>query len=236
MTRCICYARYSPRPDEATSTSAEKQLADLRAFARKQGWTVAEEYTDLGISGHDWKRDGLWDAIRALEPESVLLAYNADRLARDTGILAFIVHQVQARGATIHTLEAGPVNPSDPISKFMFKMLGAFAELQRELFARRSRNGFARNLAAGRYKGNRLPYGYRWVSKAAGTVEPDPEEQDVVGLIQTMATAGSNRNEIAAELNEQGFTWRGKPWTRFHVRNVLGDHKRGSKKVKMPRM
>lgn len=238
-TRVIAYARYSPRPErkpgkngEIELDSVDKQIADLRNFCDKQGWPLEDRYIfeDRAVSGGDAldKRPGLLGALRALKPGAVLLVVNGDRLARHSGVTDYIATQVVARGATIYTLEGGAVDPSDPVSKFLFTILGAFAELQRKLIGTRSKAGRKRNLAAGKWRYRWLPYGYRWVDKQAGQCEPDPAEQAALQRIREHRDAGYNRAKIARLLNQEGIAWRdGKPWDRFAVRtavNSLGRH------------
>jgi DNA invertase Pin-like site-specific DNA recombinase len=238
-TRVCCYDRFSPRPADQAAEASEKLLVDLEAYCIKNGWPYDPDlaFTDSAISGDDWDRPGLWNAIRSLKPGAVLLCRGTDRIARDSGIVAFVLHQVRSRGATIHTLESGPVDPNDPVSRFLFQIMGAFAELQRALFSRRSKKAHEIKLTHGVYTNIHLPYGQRWVDREAGRVEPDPIEQANLVKIRQLAAAGCGEPEIAKRLNDSGVTWRdGQPWTRQRVRRVLKPGRSRRRKVKMPKL
>lgn len=238
-TKVIVYARYSPRPDEATSQANAKQLADLQAYCERNSWPfdAALCFSDDALSGDDWERPGLWAAIREVEPGSVLLAYDIKRLARDSTILAFVIHQVTSREGTIQTLDNGAVTPDDPVSKFIFTVFGAIAELDKALIRKRCVAASKRKLSAGRFAGNHLPFGYRWRNREAGTVDPDPIEQQTLVVIRDLKARGKNRGAIAKWLNAANIPWRdGKPWNRFAVRSALGLARRGAKQVKVPKL
>jgi site-specific DNA recombinase len=241
MTRAILYARFSPRPDADTTESVVNQLKELRARAEREGWTVAESdcFCDEDASGSDWERPGLWSAVRAVKPGDVFLAYSQDRIARDTTIQSFVLHQILSRGGEIHTIENGSVRGDDPVSKFIATMFGAFAELQRSLINLRSRKAHKRKLREGRFRGKRegLPYGHRWVDFAEGKVEEDPDEQANIQLIFELHRAGMNRGQIADELNAMGKPGRGgKPWERWHVRNILSPGRHKKRRVDVPKL
>lgn len=241
MTRAAIYCRFSPRPDEATSESNSNQLADLLALAQRQGFTAtdADCFSDSALSGGDWDRPGLWDAVRSLKRGDVLLALNVERLARDSAILGIVLGEVLARGATIQTLENGVLRLDDPVSKFLATILGAYAELQRSTNSQRSRQAVKRKLAAGRlngYPSNRpLPYGYRWIDQATGSVEEADDEKETLELIKALLASGMNAGQVATDLNAAGLTYRGRPWNRQHVRHAQGSKPR-RRKVKMPEL
>jgi len=89
--RAAIYARKSNEQrvaDEAKSIT--RQVEGARAFAAKQGWTVADEhvYTDDGVSGAEWtKRTDLNRLIAAAQarprPFDVLVTLDIDRVGRD---------------------------------------------------------------------------------------------------------------------------------------------------------
>jgi DNA invertase Pin-like site-specific DNA recombinase len=199
--RCLRYCRFSPRPDAETSQSNAKQLADLTAYALRQGWTVDEsdQFSDEAISGDSWSRPGLMAAIGAVGPGSVLLAYSVDRIARDSGILAGVLAQVFSRSGSICTIENGEVKASDPVSRLLCTIIGALAEFQKAMIRKRSSNALRRKLESGKLtgypKGQPLPYGWRWIEEASGTVEPDLEEQDTL-------EGGAAPGEAAADVTE----------------------------------
>ncbi len=100
-TKVTCYARFSPRPDAATSESNDTQRDLCRAYATKQGWEIVAEFADAALSGKDHERPGLWAAMDALKRGMVLLVLKMDRLARDVYLSHTLDREILAKGARL---------------------------------------------------------------------------------------------------------------------------------------
>lgn len=246
MTRSILYSRFSPRPDEATSQANAKQLEALKAYATAQGWTVADAdcFSDSALSGDDPERPGLAAAIAAVRPGSILLAYDVERIARDSGILASTMAEVFYLRGSICTVTGGMVKADDPLSRLLCTIMGALAEFQMHMIRKRSADGLRRKLQngvltgknGGYPKGQPLPYGFRWLDEEARTVQPAEDEQQTLVMMHGLLAQGRDRGEIAAVLNEKGIPYRDVKWDRHAVRRVLEPgKKRVRRKRKMPR-
>src|SRR3954453_21438184 len=81
MTSVLIYARLSHQAEER---ELEDQLRRCRQRAEAEGWTIAGEYLDNGVSG--WKRGvkrkDYERLLKDLDGSAEVLAYNADRLFR----------------------------------------------------------------------------------------------------------------------------------------------------------
>ena len=79
------------------------------------------------------------------------------RLARNTRDLLNLVEEITAKGATIifhkENLTFKGDGKQDPYQKMMMTMLGAVAELERNLILERQREGIALAKLHGKYKG-----------------------------------------------------------------------------------
>ena len=77
------YARYSS--DNQRDASIVDQLRVCRAFAERQGWTIAEVYSDHAVSGATLLRPGFQSLMRdALNRRfDFVLAESLDRFGRD---------------------------------------------------------------------------------------------------------------------------------------------------------
>jgi site-specific DNA recombinase len=77
------YARYSS--DNQRDASIADQICVCRAFAERQGWTIAQEYSDHAVSGATLLRSGFQALMRdALNRRfDVVLAGSLDRFSRD---------------------------------------------------------------------------------------------------------------------------------------------------------
>lgn len=84
FTRAALYGRVSTRDK---GQEVENQLAQLRQFARHQGWDITQEYTDRA-SGSTADRDQFQAMFQAASQHEfdVLLFWSLDRLTRE-GVL-----------------------------------------------------------------------------------------------------------------------------------------------------
>lgn len=129
-----------------TDQNTERQLLDIpcdRAYIEK-------------ISGKDTNRPQLRAMLLNLRAKDVLNVDSMDRLARNTKDLLNLVEEITSKGAKIifhkENLTFAP-NQQDPYQKMMMTMLGAVAELERNLILERQREGIALAKLHGKYKG-----------------------------------------------------------------------------------
>jgi hypothetical protein len=129
------------------------QLRELGEFCERRGWSVAEEYVDVGISGSKEDRAELnrlmADAHR--RRFDAVVVWKFDRFARSVSHPLRALETFKALGIDFASLSE-QVDTSTPTGKMVFTVLGAVAELERSLMAERVRAGI-RNARA---KGKRL--------------------------------------------------------------------------------
>jgi DNA invertase Pin-like site-specific DNA recombinase len=146
--RVAIYARVSTHEQ-----SLDPQLHELRDLADRRGWCIAGEFTDLGISGAKDRRPGLDSLIKETHRGrvDVVLVWKFDRFARSVRHLITALDDFRGRGIDFVSA-SDAVDTTTPGGRFMFQILGAVAELERELIRERTLAG----LAAARKKGRRL--------------------------------------------------------------------------------
>src|SRR3977135_1823817 len=98
------YARYSSGSQRAASIA--DQMRVCRAFAERQGWTLAQEYSDHAVSGATLLRSGFQALMRdALNRRfDVVLAESLDRFSRDQEDTAGLFKRLTFAGVNIVTL------------------------------------------------------------------------------------------------------------------------------------
>lgn len=133
MSAKIGYARVST--DEQDLEAQREQLARL-------GVEPEHLYFDEGLSGKSRQRPGLEGALKALRPQDVFVVTKLDRLGRSARDLGDIAQKLQSRGITL-SLGGKPYDPTDPMDKLFFGMLGLFAEFERDLISARTKEALA---------------------------------------------------------------------------------------------
>jgi site-specific DNA recombinase len=103
------YARYSS--DNQRDASIADQMRVCRAFAERQGWTIAEEYADHAVSGTTLLRADFQALMRdALNRRfDVVLAESLDRFSRDQEDTAGLFKRLSFAGVNIVTLAEGDI-------------------------------------------------------------------------------------------------------------------------------
>jgi DNA invertase Pin-like site-specific DNA recombinase len=148
-TRVAFYSRVSTTHGQ----DPEVQLRELREYAATRGWTLAQEYTDIGASGSKDSRPALnrlmADAHR--RRFDVVLVWKLDRFGRSLRHLVNALAELEARGIAFVSLRDN-LDLSTPSGRLMFQIIGAMAEFERELIRERVKAGL-RNAKA---KGKRL--------------------------------------------------------------------------------
>lgn len=133
MSTKIGYARVST--DEQDLEAQREQLARI-------GVDRAHVYFDEGLSGKNRNRPGLEAALKALRSDDVLVVTKLDRLGRSARDLGDIAAELDARGITL-SLSGKAYDPTDPMDKLFFGMLGLFAEFERDLISARTKEALA---------------------------------------------------------------------------------------------
>jgi DNA invertase Pin-like site-specific DNA recombinase len=140
--RVAIYTRVS------TSTqNTDNQRLDLERVAALRGWTIAETYTDHGISGAKGRGDRpdldrmLKDAVRG--KFDLIAVWSIDRLGRSPQHLIETVNELQAVGVDLY-MHQQAIDSTTPAGKLAFSIFGAFAEFERSIIVERVRAGLDR--------------------------------------------------------------------------------------------
>lgn len=141
MSRLVGYARVST---DDQSTAAQRD--ELAAAGCTNLFTEH-------ASGADRDRPELTRAIAACRAGDVLVVVRLDRLARSVRHLLEVIEQLRAQGAGFRSL-ADPIDTTTPQGVFALQVLGAVAELERQLIAARTRAGIKAAVARGARPGN----------------------------------------------------------------------------------
>jgi len=218
MKQAIIYCRFSPRPDAKESKSNEKQIERCSLYCDKQNYHVHSILCDTAISGKTINRPRLNDAISELKPGMVLVVDTADRLARDMLVALTIQHEVEQRGGTIEYADGSP-SRATPEGRLFGNILSAFAQYDRERFARRTKAGLAKKRANGQWLG-KPPIGYK-LDRVTKQLIKDANEQEVLDVIMRQHNSNIPSGVITDFLDSCYGLCRGKPWNARTVRRII---------------
>ena len=228
MTRAALYARYSS--DLQRQASIDDQFRVCRAYAEREGWTVAATYRDAAVSGASVT---LRPGVQALLADAragafdIVLSEALDRVSRDQADVATLFKHLRFAGVTIVTLAEGE------ITELHVGLKGTMNALFLKDLAAKTWRGLRGRVEQGR-SGGGLCYGYDVVRTTDAAGEPvrggrriDEAEAAIVRRVFRESAAGVSPRAIARRLNGEGVPGpSGKLWTdstlRGHARRGTG--------------
>ena len=130
----IGYARVSKSDG---SQDLETQIKLLKAAGVEDGQIYIEQ-----ASGAKDDRPVFAECLKACRKFDCLVYYRTDRITRSLSKLVITMDDLAKRGVTMKSLTE-PFDTSDPTSRAMVQMIGIFAELERNIISRRTKDSLA---------------------------------------------------------------------------------------------
>ena len=131
----------------------ETQLHDIRQLAAQRGYEIVREYTDK-ISGTKARRPGLGDLMLDARRGrfDVVLVWACDRIARSTKHLLEVLDEFNHLNIEFVSFRES-IDTSGPLGRAIVVIIGAVAELERNLIVERVKAGMRRARLEGRHIG-----------------------------------------------------------------------------------
>jgi site-specific DNA recombinase len=154
--RVALYARYSS--DSQRDASIADQMRICREYAERQGWTIADEYSDHAVSGATLLRPGIQALIQTASDHrfDVVLAESLDRFSRDQEDTAGLFKRLTFADVRIVTISEGD------IGQLHVGFKGTMNALYLKDLREKTHRGMRGRVEAGR-SGGGVCYGYRVV-------------------------------------------------------------------------
>ena len=197
------YARVSS-DQQAERHTIDSQLGDLKARASGDGHRLRDDmlFIDNGHSGASLVRPALERLrdVASLSGLDVVYVHAPDRLARSYAHQVLLLEEFARAGTRVVFLNRA-IGDS-PEDNLLLQLQGMFAEYERAKVLERSRRGKRHRARTGGVSAlSRAPYGYRYVTRAAGgggDARYDVDE-DAAGVVRRIfAWVGHERLTLAA--------------------------------------
>jgi DNA invertase Pin-like site-specific DNA recombinase len=161
----------------------EVQLTALRSHVAGRGWEIVEEFVDRGYSGSKERRPALDRMLKSAWAGKfqTVLVWRFDRFARSVKHLITALEQFRNLKINFISLQE-QFDTSSPIGQAMFTIIGAMAQLERDMIRERVKAG----LDHARQRGVRL---------GRPSAEADPNQ------IVLLKQQGLSLKEIADQLH-----------------------------------
>ena len=150
MKRAALYMRVS-----TVDQHPETQFLDLRQLAGQRGYEIVAEFTDR-ISGAKARRPGLDQMMKEARRGrfDVVLVWASDRIARSTRHFLEVLDELNRLNIEFVSFRE-QIDTGGPLGRAIVVIIGAIAELERNLIVERVRAGMRRARLEGRPIGRR---------------------------------------------------------------------------------
>ena len=133
--------------------STLEQNADLQHAALSAAG-CGRIFTDHGVSGTRASRPELDKLLDHLRAGDEVVVWKLDRLGRNTRNLLALIDDLEGRGVHFRSVTEG-ISTTGPMGRAMLTVMSAFAQLERDQLAERTRAGMAVAAEHGRRAGRR---------------------------------------------------------------------------------
>ena len=139
----VIYTRVSSDKQIQDGTGLETQEKICREKAEQDGYTILKVFSDAGISGKSMlNRPGILSLLQFLKTtkeQITVIAYDTDRLSRDTGDFITIRTIIHTNNHNLVTIKNGLIG-QDSTSNLLSTVISAVGQCEREKNAERSKN------------------------------------------------------------------------------------------------
>lgn len=219
------YVRVSTEEQAQEGYSIRAQQEKLKDYAKIKEWSIYKIYADEGISGKNIKdRPAINELINDVKNNKIknVVVFKIDRLTRNTVDLIQLVDLFNKYDCRFNSLMES-IDTQTASGRMFLKIIGTFAEFERENIAERVQIGFERRAKEGYSTCSFTPsYGYnREKGEKIQTVNEE-EAKIVKEIFDMFVNQNISITCIAKKLNLRRVpSKKGKYWCSTTVRDVL---------------
>lgn len=222
--RAIAYTRVSTAEQAAEGLSIPAQKASIESYARLRGLELVTIVADEGVSASKplGQRPGGGQLLALLAKGEAhhVIAVKLDRLFRNALDALATLQAWEKAGVALHIIDLGgnALATDTAMGRFLFSVLAAIGEMERNLIAERTRSVLRFKRQNGQVF-NHEPFGF---VRDGDRLVPNPDELRIVDLVMQLRGQGLSYRAIARILNGQGVpTKRGRVWSHEMVRRLI---------------
>ena len=193
-----------------------------REYAERNGILIVANYIDRAMTGTNDNRPDFQRMIKdsAKREWDYVLVYKFDRFSRNKYETA--IYKKALRDNGVKVISATEHIPDSPEGIIFESMLEGYAEYYSAELSQKVRRGMNETRLKGNYTGGHILYGYKKQDKK---LVIDEERAEVVRFIFEQYSIGVYVKNILLELDRRGVTYKGKPFVRSTVYNILKNEK-----------
>lgn len=217
------YLRVSTEEQAKEGFSIHAQKEKLTSYAKVNDWKIVDYYIDDGISAKNIKdRPNINRLIEDVKNGKVnnVLVYKLDRLTRSVKDLINLIEIFEEYKCSFNSLTE-KLDTTNAVGRMFIKIIGIFAEFERENLAERVSFGYEQKTREGNYTNTQGVNGYDYIV-GKGNLVVNKEEEKIVKQIYEMYLNGSSMLKIAKTFNtEKVPSKRGGYWSQSTIKSIL---------------
>lgn len=163
--KVVGYSRVSTLEQSREGVSLDNQEHKISAYAELKDMELVEMIVEEGKSGKTLNRPGLQKLINLINTKQVdaVICYKLDRLTRKTRDLLYLIEDVFTKNNIQFISLNENIDTSSASGKFFLTVMGAMAQMERDLIAERTIDALQELTRQGRRLGSpdRIPLGFK---------------------------------------------------------------------------
>ena len=221
--RTAIYIRVSTEEQVKEGFSINAQKEKLISYSNINNWKIYDFYIDEGISGKNIsERPGISQLITDIEKDIVnnILVYKLDRLTRSVKDLISLFELFENHNCSFNSVTE-KLDTSNAVGRMFIKIIGIFAEFERENLAERVSFGYEQKTREGNYTNTNGVNGYDYIL-GSGELVVNEIEKNIVNKIYDLYLDGLSMLKIARIFNKEKVpTKRGGLWSQSTIKSIL---------------
>jgi site-specific DNA recombinase len=196
--KAIGYIRVSTEDQAREGVSLDNQESKIKSYAALNDLKLTEVIRDEGVSGKSLDRKGMTKLLDLVDSGRVnaVIVYKLDRLSRKTIDTLNLIEMFEGKGVAFHSISE-KVDTKSATGRFFLTIISAFAQMERDLMAERTKDALSHKKEKGEWCG-RIPYGFKIEDNR---LVEDPEQIKVIQKAKRMKRAGKSIRDIADGLD-----------------------------------
>ena len=215
------YMRVSTDEQAKEGFSINAQKDKLTKYAMARDWEIYDYYVDEVSGKNIQDRPDMVRLLKDLQNGKInnVLVYKIDRLTRSTKNLIELTELFKKCSCEFNSLMES-IDTSSATGRMFLKIVGIFAEFERENLAERVSFGYEQKTREGNYTNTNGVYGYDY--HIGGELTVNEEESEIVKYIYEQYISGQSMTKISKKLIEQKIpTKRGGKWCQSTIHSIL---------------
>lgn len=217
------YIRVSTEDQAKDGFSIHAQRDKLTKYAEANDWNIHDYYIDDGISGKNLEGrpevKRMLDDIKNRKINNILI-YKLDRLTRSTKDLIYLIELFENYNCTFNS-QTEKIDTSNAVGRMFVKIIGIFAEFERENLAERVSFGYEQKTREGHYTNCNGVYGYDYIVGEKKLIVNELEKE-IVNRVFDEYIDGKSYLSIAKTFNMENIsTKRGGKWASSTIKSIL---------------